>query len=80
VPEIKALTNIDVAFITMNLPYTMPPAESAECVKAFKPKVVYPYHFGQEGLTPANKNQTDFVAAMKGTPGIDVKTMQFYGN
>jgi L-ascorbate metabolism protein UlaG (beta-lactamase superfamily) len=79
-PEIKALTNIDVAFITMNLPYTMPPAESAECVKAFKPKVVYPYHFSQQDLTPANKNQTDFVAAMKGTPGIEVKTMQFYAN
>ena len=37
VPEIKALTNIDVAFITMNLPYTMPPQEAADCVKAFKP-------------------------------------------
>jgi L-ascorbate metabolism protein UlaG (beta-lactamase superfamily) len=79
-PEIKALTNIDVAFITMNLPYTMPPAEAADCVKAFKPKVVYPYHFSQQDLTPANKNQTDFVAAMKGTPGIEVKTMQFYAN
>jgi L-ascorbate metabolism protein UlaG (beta-lactamase superfamily) len=78
VPEIKALTNIDVAFMTMNLPYTMPPAESAECVKAFKPKIVYPYHFAQQDLKPANKNQADFVAAMKGTAGIEVKTMQFY--
>src|SRR5262245_20364687 len=42
-PEIKALTNIDVAFVSMNLPFTMPPDEAASCVKAFKPKVVYPY-------------------------------------
>ena len=79
-PELKALTNIDVAFVTMNLPYTMPPTEAAECVKAFKPKVVYPYHYRQQDLTPANKNQTDFVAAMKGTPGVEVKTMEFYPN
>lgn len=78
VPEIKALTNIDVAFMTMNLPYTMPPTESAECVKAFKPTIVYPYHFAQQDLQPANKNQTDFVAAMKGTAGIEVRTMPFY--
>jgi L-ascorbate metabolism protein UlaG (beta-lactamase superfamily) len=44
-PEMKALKSIDVAFVCMNLPYTMPPTEAAECVKAFKPKVVFPYHF-----------------------------------
>ena len=41
----KALKNIDVAFLPMNLPYTMPPDEAADCVKAFKPKIVYPYHY-----------------------------------
>ena len=45
VPEIKALPSIDVAFLCMNLPYTMPPSEAGECVRAFKPKVLYPYHF-----------------------------------
>jgi L-ascorbate metabolism protein UlaG (beta-lactamase superfamily) len=44
-PEMKALKNIDVAFVCMNMPYTMPPEEAAECVAAFKPKIVYPYHF-----------------------------------
>jgi L-ascorbate metabolism protein UlaG (beta-lactamase superfamily) len=44
-PEMKALKNIDVAFVCMNLPYTMPPAEAAVCVNAFRPKVVYPYHY-----------------------------------
>ncbi len=44
-PEMKALRNIDIAFVCMNLPYTMPPEEAAECVNAFRPKVVYPYHY-----------------------------------
>jgi len=37
-PEMKALEGIDVAFVPMNLPYTMPPAEAAECVRAFQPR------------------------------------------
>ena len=78
VPEIKALTKIDVAFVTMNLPYTMPPTEAADCVKAFKPAVVYPYHYrGMGGPTP-EQNQQEFVAAMKGTAGVEVRTPNFY--
>src|SRR5437764_4665187 len=50
IPEMKALKDIDVAFVCMNLPYTMPPEEAAEAVRAFKPKVVYPYHYrGSDG-------------------------------
>ena len=45
IPEMKRLRDIDVAFVSMNLPYTMPPEEAAGCVNAFKPKVVYPYHY-----------------------------------
>ncbi len=44
-PEMKALKDIDVAFVCMNLPYTMTPVEAAECVRAFKPKVLIPYHY-----------------------------------
>jgi L-ascorbate metabolism protein UlaG (beta-lactamase superfamily) len=78
VPEIKALTRIDVAFLTMNLPYTMPPQEAADCAKAFKPAVVYAYHYrGMGGPTP-EQNQQAFVAAMKGTAGIEVRTPNFY--
>ncbi len=44
-PELKTLPNIDVAFIPMNLPYTMTVDEAAKWVKDFKPKIVYPYHF-----------------------------------
>ena len=41
----RALKNIDVAFVCMNLPYTMPPDEAADAVKAFHPKIVIPYHY-----------------------------------
>ena len=44
IPEMRALTGIEVAFLPMNLPYTMDVAQAADAVKAFKPKIVYPYH------------------------------------
>ena len=46
-PEMKALRNIDVAFLPMNLPYTMTPEMVADAALAFKPKILYPYHFGE---------------------------------
>ncbi len=46
-PEMKALKDIDLAFLPINLPYTMPPAEAAEAARAFKPKVLVPYHQGK---------------------------------
>jgi L-ascorbate metabolism protein UlaG (beta-lactamase superfamily) len=45
-PEMKALKNIDIAFLPMNLPYTMTPEMVADAAKAFKPKILYPYHYG----------------------------------
>ena len=71
VPEIRALQNIDVAFMTMNLPYTMPPTEAAECVKAFAPKIVYPYHFRGSDLN-------EFAAALKDQPNIEVRIRKWY--
>jgi L-ascorbate metabolism protein UlaG (beta-lactamase superfamily) len=44
IPEMRALKNIDAAFLCMNLPYTMTPDQAASAVKEFKPKIVYPYH------------------------------------
>jgi L-ascorbate metabolism protein UlaG (beta-lactamase superfamily) len=44
-PEMDALKNIDVAFLPMNLPFTMDVAQAAAAVKDFRPKVVYPYHY-----------------------------------
>jgi L-ascorbate metabolism protein UlaG (beta-lactamase superfamily) len=46
-PEMKALRNIDVAFLPMNLPYTMTPEMVADAAKAFRPKILYPYHYGK---------------------------------
>lgn len=46
-PEIKALKDIEIAFLPMNLPYTMTPEMVADAAKAFKPKVLYPYHYGK---------------------------------
>jgi len=51
VPELKAVKNIDIAFLPMNLPYTMPPEEAAACAKEFKPKVLYPYHYGDSNVS-----------------------------
>jgi L-ascorbate metabolism protein UlaG (beta-lactamase superfamily) len=45
-PEMKALKNIDVAFLPMNLPFTMTPEMVADAAMAFKPKILYPYHYG----------------------------------
>jgi L-ascorbate metabolism protein UlaG (beta-lactamase superfamily) len=44
VPEMRALTGIDVAFLPMNLPFTMTVEQAADATKAFKPRIVYPYH------------------------------------
>src|SRR3954465_14094372 len=72
VPEMRALKNIDVAFVCMNLPYTMPPDEAADAVKAFKPKVVIPYHYRGSDLSVFQK-------ALEGT-GIEVRLLEWYPN
>ncbi len=66
-PEMKALTNIDVAFIPINMPSTMTPAEAADCIKAFQPKIVYPYRY--EG----QKNDEAFLKAMLRGTEIEVR-------
>jgi L-ascorbate metabolism protein UlaG (beta-lactamase superfamily) len=51
IPEMKSLKRIDVAFLPMNLPYTMTPEMVADAAKSFKPKILYPYHFGETDLS-----------------------------
>ncbi len=46
IPEMKSLKNIDIAFLPMNLPYTMTPEMVADAVNIFHPKILYPYHYG----------------------------------
>ena len=56
IPAMRNLKNIDIAFVCMNLPYTMTVEKAAEAVLAFKPKTVYPYHYrGTEGMSDVEK-------------------------
>jgi L-ascorbate metabolism protein UlaG (beta-lactamase superfamily) len=72
IPEMKELRNIDVAFVCMNLPYTMTPEEAAGAVRAFHPKVVYPYHY-------KGSDTTAFKKALDGS-GVDVRLIDWYGS
>jgi L-ascorbate metabolism protein UlaG (beta-lactamase superfamily) len=47
IPEMSRLKGIDIAFLPMNLPYTMTPQMTADAARSFKPKVLYPYHYGE---------------------------------
>ncbi len=47
IPELKNLGQVDIAFLPMNLPYTMTPEMVADAARAIKPKILYPYHYGQ---------------------------------
>jgi L-ascorbate metabolism protein UlaG (beta-lactamase superfamily) len=58
-PEMKALKEIAIAFLPINLPYTMPPKEAAEAARAFKPKVLYPYHQGKSDPAEVKKLLAD---------------------
>jgi L-ascorbate metabolism protein UlaG (beta-lactamase superfamily) len=67
-PEMKALKNIDYAFLPMNLPYTMTPEMAADAVQAFKPRVFYPYHYGETGtdrIVELLKNDRDIEARIR---------------
>ena len=66
VPEMKKLKNIDIAFLPMNLPYTMTPEMVADAAKAFKPTILYPYHYGQT-------DTSRLVELLKGVDGVEVR-------
>ena len=69
IPEIKALKNIDIAFLPMNLPYTMTPEMVADAAKAFKPGILYPYHYG-------STDTGELLRLMKGVDGVQVRIRQ----
>lgn len=76
VPEMRALTSIDYAFIPMNLPYTMSVETAADAVIAFAPKVVYPYHY----RTPEGKSDVEQFKTLvtKANPTITVELLPWY--
>jgi len=66
IPEMKQLKNIDCAFLPMNLPYTMTPEMVADATKVFRPKILYPYHYG-------NTDPSKLVELLKDTPGVEIR-------
>jgi L-ascorbate metabolism protein UlaG (beta-lactamase superfamily) len=68
--EVKALRRIDVAFLPMNLPFTMSAADAAACARAFAPGIVYPYH-------SSGTDVAAFARVLDGT-GIEVRVRDWY--
>lgn len=76
IPEMRSLKSIDLAFICMNLPYTMTVEQAAAAVAAFRPKIVVPYHYkGSSGLSDTRKFKT--LVGQK-APAVTVKLLNFY--
>lgn len=75
-PEMRNLRNINIAFVPMNLPFTMGVDEAADAVLEFKPRRVYPYHYrGQDGLADVNEFNRLVNA---GDPNIEVMLLEWY--
>jgi L-ascorbate metabolism protein UlaG (beta-lactamase superfamily) len=66
IPEMKELKGIDIAFLPMNLPYTMTPEMVADAAKAFKPRILYPYHYG-------DTDTSKLLDLLKSTKEIEVR-------
>ena len=66
IPEMKSLKDISVAFLPMNLPYTMTPEMVADAAKAFRPRILYPYHFGKT-------DTSELVRLLAGEKSIEVR-------
>ena len=76
IPEMRALKNIDKAFVCMNLPYTMTVESAADAVLEFKPKEILPYHYrGTGGLSDIQKFKT---LVNSGNPDIKVTQLNWY--
>ncbi len=68
-PDVKALEGIDIAFLPMNLPYTMTPEMVADAARAFRPKILYPYHYG-------NTDTSELTALLADEADIEVRIRQ----
>ncbi len=75
-PELRAMRDIDIAFVPMNLPYTMSVEEAAEAVLDFKPRIVYPYHYRTpDGLSDVERFKQ---LVNDGDPNIEVVLAKWY--
>ncbi len=71
IPEMKALKDIAAAFLPMNLPYTMSPEMVADAARAFRPSILYPYHYGET-------DTSRLVELLKDEKDIDVRVKRIY--
>ncbi len=69
IPEMRALAGVDVAFLPMNLPYTMTPEMVADAARVLRPKILYPYHFGET-------DTSRIVELLRGQKEIEVRIRQ----
>ncbi len=75
IEEMRSLRQIDIAFVCMNLPFTMTVEAAADAVLAFKPKIVYPYHYrGRGGMSDIGK----FKRIVARDPSIEVRFLAWY--
>lgn len=77
IPEMRALKNIDYAFVCMNLPYTMDVNQAADAVLEFKPGVVYPFHYRGGGGKFSDVNAFKTLVNA-GDPSIEVRLRDWY--
>jgi L-ascorbate metabolism protein UlaG (beta-lactamase superfamily) len=73
-PEMRALKGIDVAFLPMNLPYTMSVEKAAEAIREFKPKIVYPYHYRSQDGTKADFEKLKRLVG----DGVEIRVREWY--
>lgn len=74
--EMRALKAIDIAFLPMNLPYTMTVGQAAEAIKQFRPKVIYPYHYRSQDGTKADFGQLKMLVGSDS--GVDIRVREWY--
>lgn len=75
IPEMRNLENVDMAFICMNLPYTMTVDQAISAAKAFQPAVAIPYHYrGKNGLSDVEK----FKQEVGKLDGVEVRLLEWY--
>ncbi len=75
-PEMRKLAGVDVAFLPMNLPYTMSVEQAAEAIRAFKPKIVYPYHFRNSDGTMADLEKLQRLVGADS--GVEIRVREWY--
>jgi L-ascorbate metabolism protein UlaG (beta-lactamase superfamily) len=66
IPEMSALKNIDIAFLPVNQPYTMTPAQAARALSVIKPQIFYPYHLGSTDTKEIEK-------LLKNVKGVELR-------